>query len=929
MKRFCKCLTWILVVSLCAGMLGIAVYAADTNMKYLFNPTVAAAENELFVYKGKIVTEALDPAALDASRGTHYYAGNGNFSRYSSAHVCRTGSSGETPVVYDSYGTPYYVDAAHSVMEDRGLYVNDYYMDGKHIEEKVYARWDYIQTFVLADSRTGQLSTAYCADQITPAVKDNYYNIQNLEDAVYYTPAQARKVRTVALNGYWGQASGMGSLASMKAKLAASGEFTDAELAMLTDGVAMTATQYAIWHYTNNNTGDKRISAYATSESGGISRVSEDQKDSVDLLFKVYHYLVKLDPESVENTTANAVINKANFLTNLGVINAVLIEGHANNADANENNDAFIADVVFTMGVLPKAGNGDDLSVQIVDEAGNVLATGRIAGELQTGEVQLEGNNGTYAFKGLELIEGSQKLRVKLAGHQELRQGVYLYTHESGYETSQTLVGIAEGTHTVDVALDWDLKFSVTDLPERVITITKTTPGENASDRLPLEGIQFDFYCVAGRDEYLAGEVMLPASGAEYIANNSVPAVPDYTIVTDAKGQGTFNLTENNLPDGVYLVVEREHSAIVKPVDPFFVVVPGTTEDGTGLVYQIDIYPKNTVRGNVKIEKDVIELGNDESSQDAYAPHTWIISATIPADIGQAKSYVISDTLDNRLDFLGNVRVSVENANGTIVAATLTEGVDYSLNVTDMDCLQDPEANDSFRLSLTETGMRNVASAATVGITHIRVYFDAQINANAVMGEQIPNSAELYYRNSVNVSFNPKSDEPVVYTGGAKLVKVDAKDNTIVLPGAEFKLYRKATEAEVGDESVETVLIDGYSEPMVPVLFFNTASMDGEKADSTVSDAEGNIYVYGLAYGEYYLVETKSPAGYNLLGQPVVLTINATSHTDTAVVTVENVSGTVLPETGGIGIEVFTCFGVMLMLTAAVLLLLQKKRKIA
>lgn len=922
MKMVKKGLVWMLVLGICFGMLSIPVFAADTNMKYFFNPTVASGENELFVYGGSIVTEAQDPATMDSNRGTHYYVGNGNFSRYSSAHVTRTGAKGEEPAVYDSYGTPYYVQVKdHAGVEAQGFYVDDYYMDGKHIMEKSVARWDYIQTFVLADSRTGQVSTAYCADQVTPAKVNNYYNIQNLEDAVYYTPAQARKVRTVALNGYWGQASGIGSLAAMRAQLAASGEFTDAELALLTDGVAMTATQYAIWHYTNNNTGDKRISAYYTDDNGNVGRVSEDQKDSVDLLFKVYHYLVNLDPSSVENTTANAVINKDNFLTSLGVTNAVLVADHENNTDENPDNDVYTADVTFTMGVMPLSDNGDDLVAQIVDEAGNVLATGRISGTLQEGEVQLTGTNGTYTFEDLALTEGNQKLKVKVAGHQELKQGVYLYTHENGYEASQTLVGIAEGTHQVDVALDWDLKFSVNEPPERIISIHKQTPGGTA-----LEGIQFDFYCVAGRDEYLSGKKTLPTNAADY---TDLPAVPDYTIVTDAEGNGVFNLTENNLPDGVYLVVEREHPAIVAPVAPFYVIIPGTTEDGTALVYEIDITPKNEVRGNVTIEKDVIELGNDLSNEDAYDPHTWIISTTIPADIGQSKYFAITDTLDNRLDFLGNVRVTVENINGSIIAATLTEGKDYLLSVTDNDSLAEGKPTDAFTVTLTNAGREKVASAATTGITHLRVYFDAQINANAVMGEKIPNQAHLDYTNSVGVSFGPDSDIPEVYTGGALLKKVDANDATRVLTGAEFKLYRKATEAEVGDESIEKVTIEGYVEPMVKVLFFNNSTLTGEKTDTAISNEDGMIYLYGLVDGTYYLVETKAPAGYNLPGEPIVVVVDSTSHLDANAIVVENVSGTVLPETGGMGTEAFVLPGMMLVMAAGVLLLLRKRKTVS
>ena len=370
--------------------------------------------------------------------------------------------------------------------------------------------------------------------------------------------------------------------------------------------------------------------------------------------------------------------------------------------------------------------------------------------------------------------------------------------------------------------------------------------------------------------------------------------------------------------------MEHDHPAIVAPVDPFFVVIPGTTEDGTSLVYQIDITPKNDVRGNVTIEKDVIELGNDLSNQDAYAPHTWIISTTIPADIGIGKYFTISDTLDNRLDFLGNVRVRVENANGSIVSAVLVEGTDYVLNVTDNDSLADGKPSDSFTLSLTRTGMEKVASAATTGITNIRVYFDAQINANAAMAERIPNQASLDYVNSLGVGFSPVSDIPEVYTGGALLNKVDSNDHNVTLAGAEFKVYRKATESEVADDSIVKERIGDMVEPMVAVRFFNNAALTGEKTDTAVSDADGNIYVYGLTDGTYYLVETKAPAGYNLMTDPVEILINAESHTTEKAVVIENTSGAVLPETGGMGVTVFIVPGLLLVCLAAVMLIVKK-----
>jgi len=133
---------------------------------------------------------------------------------------------------------------------------------------------------------------------------------------------------------------------------------------------------------------------------------------------------------------------------------------------------------------------------------------------------------------------------------------------------SQTLVGIAQGRHTVDVKRDWDLVFSVEN--EHTVTLQKKTPSGQA-----LPGMQFDFYFVAGRDEYLAWEKELPEKAEDY---TDLPETPNSTVITGEDGCATLNLTENNLPDGVYLVAERDHPAIVGPADPFYVLYPASTK---------------------------------------------------------------------------------------------------------------------------------------------------------------------------------------------------------------------------------------------------------------------------------------------------------------------------------------------------------------
>ncbi|MBR6826017.1 MAG: SpaH/EbpB family LPXTG-anchored major pilin, partial [Oscillospiraceae bacterium] len=356
---------------------------------------------------------------------------------------------------------------------------------------------------------------------------------------------------------------------------------------------------------------------------------------------------------------------------------------------------------------------------------------------------------------------------------------------------------------------------------DRILNFYKTTPIPNGADdspRHPLEGITFDIYFVAEFKEYLSGQIKLP-DATEY----ETPSAADFTLVTNQDGRVSINLTQKGMPDGVYLVVEREHPAIKAPVDPFYVIMPATNAEGTGYDYEITVQPKNEVKGNVRIEKDVISLGTNSASVDAYEAHTWIIGTNIPEDIANGKSFVISDTLDPRLDYIGNMRVQVETADGKTVVTTLEEGKDYILQVTDSDSMTAQTPSDAFSITLTPVGMVHVGGSMgedSVENYMFRVYFDAQINGNAKVDEDIPNEATLDYTNSVNFDFSAKSDKPVVKTGAAKILKVDGNEHSLLLPGAEFEVYRNATEQEVAaGEGLH--YIPGSIAPMVKVSFFD------------------------------------------------------------------------------------------------------------
>jgi len=519
----------------------------------------------------------------------------------------------------------------------------------------------------------------------------------------------------------------------------------------------------------------------------------------------------------------------------------------------------------------------------------------------------------TLTLNNVPAEQYGKDVMLSISGYQTASD-VFLFDSRGGRGSSQAMVGMDDSQLPVYA--------SVRATQDRVLKILKTT---RSSPRRPLEGIVFDVFKIATMDEYMSGAVELPEP-----ENCPHPSLAEYSLITDENGQATLNLTHAGLPDGVYLLVERAHPSIVAPLAPFYVSIPYPNASGTGYDYEVIVKPKNDVRGGVEIEKDVTSLGNDLSSVSVGENHTWIISSTIPNDIADLKSYIITDTLDNRLDYAdGNTVVTVESADGQTVLTTLDADIDYKLTVTDVDSLSDGKPSDSFKLELTGVGMDKISGSignSSFSNYRIRVRYDAQINANAKIAEKIPNEASVQYTNSVNFTFSDVSDRPEVYTGAVNLLKVSADNREQVLPGAEFEVYRTATADEVAAGKDTLPTLEGLPGYVVKVSFYDNPALAGERVTSVTSDENGKVAIYGLALGEYYLVETKSPNGYNLMQSFLKLTVDDTSHIEENAVIIENVAGAVLPATGGIGTTVYTVSGTVLM-GISILLLLAKKRR--
>ena len=760
-----------------------------------------------------------------------------------------------------------------------------------------------IQAFIytMYNSLTGEHFPTYCGDIHVTAVQGTDYRRVNLEDSSFSSHS-AGKIRAILQNGFYiipidgeSEADHAARVSAKTAELAAA---SGAE--GLTTGEAIAATQVAIWKIVHGaELSFPKFCRYVFNPSntkyGSLCSYSELRSKNNDLINSTietaYNYLLSLDPVVATEKT----VSPSSF-TDLN--DPVFTE----NADGSYN-----ISVTATIDVQMVSSDELTLTAELND-------TYKASTSLVNGEQTV-----TLTLNNVPADLISENVNLIITGYQTSK-GYFFFDSQGDRGTSQSMVGYDDSRLPVYA--------KVRAAEDRILNIQKTANvaiGNDSYENKPLANITFDIYPVATREEYFSGAVTLP-DATEY----AYPKLADYSVVTDENGKASFNFLHHNLPDGVYLVVEKAHPSIVAPIEPFYLQIPMTDSDTGDLIYDITIKPKNEVKGGVHIEKDVISVGNDQASVNAYENHTWIIGATIPEDIATGQSYIITDALDNRLDYVGNLAVVVEKS-GEEMPTVLTEGTDFILTVNDVDSLAEGKPGDSFSVELTVTGMAKIAGI--IGENNynsymLRVYFDAKINANAEMGTEIPNQAELEYVNSVNFDFTAKSDIPVVYTGGANLLKVDSKNKTQTLSGAVFELYRTATQEEVGANDSRLTEIKGVAGKVIKVSFFNNNMLAGEKVTSVTSGEDGKVSIYGLAYGKYFLVETKAPAGYNSMGNTFELTINETSHADENVITVENTSGSILPSTGGSGTVVYVAGGISVMCLAIFLLFISKRKSV-
>ena len=449
---------------------------------------------------------------------------------------------------------------------------------------------------------------------------------------------------------------------------------------------------------------------------------------------------------------------------------------------------------------------------------------------------------------------------------------------------------------------------------------------------------------------------------------------------------------QSTINQGYWLFVEERAEGETRPGDAFLPIL-------------LDTLGKDDVTVNLK--KDVPEIDKEVKGENGEYGNSSTASigdevefratSKVPNMTGYDKYFfVVTDTLSKGLSieedtFVPTITIGTGENQISVVKCTHT-----GENTTHERCydlvINKNDTSGETEIQIVFKNFIQYADNYTATGTPIIITYSATLTEDAVIGNNgNPNSVKLGYSNDPEAEQDGTPENPDIpeipigetpnsetktYVTGIKLNKVDESSGK--LPDAEFKLSGESVnkvlvtgtvfvEDETGtyyklkDGTYTTILPDdenkdAYESTTTKYVRKENAVLsnennDGEKLDITaITNKDGFIQFNGLGEGVFKIEETRPPAGYNNLKEPIYMKIawdsatggwsavrcnvdgdpisgDDTVHVENGVITltVENKSGTELPETGGIGTAIFYGVGILLILGAGTMLLGKKR----
>lgn len=451
-----------------------------------------------------------------------------------------------------------------------------------------------------------------------------------------------------------------------------------------------------------------------------------------------------------------------------------------------------------------------------------------------------------------------------------------------------------------------------------------------------LEGVQFKLQKQNGAD------------WTDITANDSNGST--YNLTTDINGK----ITIAGLSQGEYRIFEDAYS---------------NTSANKGYILDAE-YHTFTVQkdGQIQVDGNVsanatIQVANHrpDMKKEVYNGTEWKqdaqygvgdtvpykITIEVPKNIDKLSTFTVTDTPTGLTDNVSSIEVKDDTTD-------LTKNTHYTV----------ADNGNGFTITFTPAEM-----AAYAGEKLVITYTATVSNDAVVGGKGNSNNAKLTYTNKINTHDSPAApstntieDSAVMYSFGIKVVKT-AENGTTALPGVVFDLYREAKTGETPIVNAETLKKAGLDITKKWILVKSGLTTNANGIIDTSDSNNATNYTHGLANGDYYLVETKTVDGYNLLTKPVKVKLDVTAtttwqktnvydasgnlvkhgtvtkttfthtsnngdatKTELAVAKVVNRKGFTLPVTGGFGTLLFSGIGVLLVLAGVGVLFSLKKK---
>ncbi len=393
------------------------------------------------------------------------------------------------------------------------------------------------------------------------------------------------------------------------------------------------------------------------------------------------------------------------------------------------------------------------------------------------------------------------------------------------------------------------------------------------------------YYYTSDVLNHAVNTVMADSTAAKNVLENYIKNNGGTTMVeTDANGYTSVD----GLPLGLYLVVETYvPENVTCTVNPFFVSLPMTTTDGAEWNYDVTVYPKNET-GNPTLEKTVRESAEDTGKTENYA-HTatasigdvvdYQIISKLPAITSQASyltTYTYVDTLSNGISYnKEDVTITFfKDAAMTQTIASWTED-DGKFTVTYGTAADDAT---TMTIAMTADGLNEMNASQTVypagsvtsgySTCYMVINYSAAVNNDAVLGDSgNPNDVVLTWKRTNTAYYDTLKDDCHVYTYGIDLLKKFHDENNADADG-NFANVKFVLRNDTDTYFVVADLIDG-------VYYAKDHVAEEQDATVFVPDADGKIIVKGLENDVYYIKETATDSGYQLLADEIKVEIAA------------------------------------------------------